>query len=152
MQKSLTIAQQLLCCMEIAVLKRVGPYQYELDGVPPQFYLHLFPPQANERVCTTPWETSLMMESFIEDVEDFFSGPDAGPLNSGIWIEDFKNLGEIPLISQALKIGDMQILIIRSIVNEYEEKARILNNARNQLIDQRRMSGELEFFKAKSNS
>ncbi len=151
MQKSLTIAQQLLCCMEIAVLKRVGPYQYELDGVPPQFYLHLFPPQANERVCTTPWETSLMMESFIEDVEDFFSGPDAGPLNSGIWIEDFKNLGEIPLISQALKIGDMQILIIRSIVNEYEEKARILNNARNQLIDQRRMSGELEFFKAKSN-
>ena len=151
MECSLNIAQQLLCSMDIAVLKRVGPYKYKFDGIPPQFYLHLFPPKANERACTKPWKKSLMMESFIEDVENFFNGSEPGPLNSGIWIEDFKNVGEIPLISQALKIGNMQLLIIRCIVNEYEEKARILNNVRNQLIERRRMSGELEFFKAKSN-
>lgn len=58
MQKSLNIAQQLLCFMDIVVLKRLGPYKYELNGIPPQFYLHLFPPKANERACTTPWEKS----------------------------------------------------------------------------------------------
>ena len=151
MQSALNVAQQLLCSMDIAVLKRLGPYQYELDGVPPQFYLNLFPPQANEPACTKPWEASLMMDSFIEDVEFFFNCPETAPLSSGIWIEEFKNSGEIPLISQALKIGNMQLLIIRSISNEYEEKARILNNLRTQVIERRHISGELEFFKARSN-
>ena len=151
MPNSTNIAQQLLCFMDIAVLTRLGPYQYEVAGEPPQFYLHLFPPKPKERACTEPWLCSLMMESFIEDIENFFNSNETEPLNSGIWVENFDNFGEIPLISQALKIGDQQILTIRSIVDEYEKKVRILNTARTELLERHRLSGELEFFKTKSN-
>ena len=60
----------ILCFLDVAVLRRVGPRQYEFLGKAPGFYNDFFPPTA-QGPCNTPWEYSVMLEFFIEDAENF---------------------------------------------------------------------------------
>lgn len=143
------IACSILQSMGIAVLKRTGPGQYELFGQPPDFYADIFA-DASGKPSSSPWETSPMMEFFLDDAESFFEQNKEGALTSGVWQEDGKTGAEAALVAVATTYDDTQVLIVRMLQEEYNDRVSILRKARAQLLENRELSHNLEYFREKS--
>lgn len=143
------LAMQVLCTLDIAMLRRIGVKQYEFFGQAPPFYDDLFPP-SREGHCVQPWEHSSMLEIFFEDAETFFTDQEAGIFSSGIWQEEGKTGDESALIAMAQTFGGEQIVIIRLLQDDFNERSVILGKARAQLLENRALSRSLEVYKEKS--
>lgn len=146
-----SLAEAILQTLNIAVLKRVGPMAYELASPPPAFYTILFPPEADTgEPCRTPWEHSYMLEYFMEDAEAFFSRKLSGSIASGVWQEDSLSEDDQAFIAEAMLLAGSELLIIRLLKEDFNEKVGILRKAREQLLERRLLSNDLEVYKTKS--
>ena len=142
------LALAVLKQLEIAVLKRIAPMRYELVGHVPRFYQELF--SNGDSVSLTPWNSSAMLEFFITDAEAFFDRGLEGEISSGIWRED--GVGENKALqASAMLLADQPLLVLRSLNEEYMERVRILQKAREQLLQQRALRTDLEKYKQKAN-
>jgi diguanylate cyclase (GGDEF)-like protein len=144
------LALTILQALEIAVLSRIGPGQYVFYGHVPEFYEELYPSDA-DGPCTRPWEHSSMLEYFLDDAELFFIRNLPGSINSGVWQEDGTCDGEQALYAQAMIVGDEQFLIIRLLKEDFRERLRVLRKAREQLLEHRSLSSDLETYRHKSS-
>lgn len=147
-------AEERLACgilrsLDIAVLKRTGLRQYEVFGLAPQFYCDMFSDPAGNPL-PAPWEKSSMLEFFLEDAERFFEQKKSGTYTSGMWQEDGKTSADTALVAIAATYGDMRVIIIRMLREDYSERVGILRKARSQLLDNRTLAHNLEYFKEKS--
>ncbi len=143
------LAFAILNELDIAVLKRVAPREYVLLGGVPAFYDHLFPP-TDSGPCLAPWEHSDMMEFFLEDAELFFARNTGGQLDSGIWQEAGVRDENQALIAAAMITEGQQVIIIRMLKDDYVERARILQKAREHLLERRMLNNDLEMYKQRS--
>lgn len=143
------LALQVLCAINIALLKRVGVKKYEFLGQAPPFYDDLFPPSEDGH-CAEPWVHSSMLEIFFEDAEAFFTSQETGIFSSGIWQEEGKTGDESALIAMAQTFAHEQIIIIRLLQDDFNERSMILGKARAQLLENRALIHNLEVYKKKS--
>ena len=143
------LALQVLCALDIALLRRVGVKKYEFFGQPPTFYDDLFPP-SGEGPCVEPWRHSSMLEMFFEEAELFFTNRESGAFSSGIWQEEGKTGDHSALIAIARTFGSDQIVIIRLLQDDFNERSKILSKARTQLLENRALSRRLELYREKS--
>ena len=141
------IAFAVLERLEIAVLRRTAPLCYELMNHAPRFYQALF--SEGDRVSLTPWNTSAMLALFITDAEAFFDRGLEGELRSDIWREDGVDEGKA-LQSTAMILRGEPLLILRCLDEEYMERVRILQKARDQLLQQRALRTDLAKYKDKA--
>lgn len=142
------LALALLESLDAAVLRRHEPGEYSFFGVMPKFYAKLFscsPDQPN----VTPWEQSDMLRFFLDDAEAFFSEKRDGSLVSGSWQEDGVEEGTALTVS-AISIADNQLLVLRRLSDDYIERTRILQKAREHLLERRLLASDLELYKRKS--
>lgn len=149
MDAQLNLALDILRELDIAVLLRHGPKDYKFFGEVPEFYSEIFP-ASQEGPCNTPWEHSSMLEFFIEDAELFFSKNSLGALSSGVWQEDGKTAEDSALIAVATRLGRTDLIIIRVLHQDYSERVGILRKAREQLLENRELSQNLQIYKEKS--
>jgi len=134
--------------LEIAVLKRAAPMCYQFVSHVPRFYREMF--NDGDTICLTPWESSAQLELFITDVEAFFDRGLAGEvLSSDIWREDGVGEGKA-LQATAMILRGESLLILRSLDEEYMERVRILQKARDQLLQHRALRKDLEKYKEKA--
>jgi len=91
-----------------------------------------------------------MLEIFFEDAEAFFINQEPGIFSSGIWQEEGKIWDESALIAMAQTFGREQIVIIRLLQDDFNERAVILGKARAQLMKNRALTRSLEVYKEKS--
>jgi len=150
-----TLARTLLHTLDIAVLRRTGPGQYEFYGQMPEFYGQLFPPIAVDTPgadgpCTRPWIYSPMLEYFYDDAELFFTRNLPSVINSGIWQEDGACDGEQALYAQAIIADGLQLITIRLLKEDFSERLRVLRKAREQLLERRTLTSDLETYQHKS--
>ncbi|CAK7004967.1 MAG: hypothetical protein DELT_00195 [Desulfovibrio sp.] len=143
------LACSILQSMGIAVLQRTAPREYSFLGNAPQFYADMFSDTAGAP-SSTPWENSPMLEFFLDDVERFFEQKKEGSLSSGVWQEDGKTAANTALMAVATTYGNAQVLIIRMLQEDYQERLSILRKARAQLLENRTLSHNLEYFREKS--
>jgi diguanylate cyclase (GGDEF)-like protein len=153
------IALNLLRDMEIAIFERQGPYQYRMEGLAPDFYRRLFPDESDGRPCLRPWEYSPMLEFFMPMTEEFFESKQGGDLDSGVWMETPMEVNaqdsadssqDLPLTAVAKILDSSQVLILQCVRREYLERARVLRQARNELLERRKINQDLVQFKKKS--
>jgi diguanylate cyclase (GGDEF)-like protein len=159
------IALTLLQDMEIAIFERRGPYQYQLAGLVPEFYGQLFPDESNGEPCQRPWDYSPMLEFFMPLMEEFFEDKKHkkhkkdNELDSGVWMEtplavnardSADSSQDIPLVAMAKVLGSAQVLILQCVRRAYSERARVLRQARNELLERRKVNHYLVVFKKKS--
>ncbi len=149
MSDNSALALGILQSLEIAALKRHGPRQYELLGDAPAFYHQCFP-GSDGSPNNTPWENSPMLEFFLDDAEEFFDGGGAGQYSSGVWQEDGKTGAGSAFIAVAATINNAQLIIVRMLHEDYQQRSGILRKARQQLLDNRNLVNSLETFKTKS--
>ncbi|MDR2904620.1 MAG: GGDEF domain-containing protein [Helicobacteraceae bacterium] len=143
------LALDILNALNIAVLERVGERKFAVLGDPPAFYNKFFPPNA-VGYCAEPWEHSPMLDLFIKDAELFFEKETQGAFSSGVWQEDGKAEGETALIAEAIYVGDRRVITIRCLQEDYRDRVGILNDMRNNLLEQRQVEQNLESFREKS--
>lgn len=140
----------VLCSLGVAVLQRHGPKCYTAIGKPPPFYQAMFPPSRDEDACASPWDHSPMLEFFLDEVEEFFENGGKGALSSGVWQEDGKTDSDSAMLAVAVRYDDAQVLLIRMLQEDYRERAGILRKAREQLLENRELSHNLDVFREKS--
>jgi len=111
----------------VAILRRTAPKSYDLEGLVPDFYLRLFPPDADGTACQAPWNRSPMLEFFLGEAEEFFeSGPKPGDsLSSGLWVENLDSGEELPLMATARALKNRQLLLIQTMREEYAQRVRL---------------------------
>jgi diguanylate cyclase (GGDEF)-like protein len=141
------IAFAILERLEIAVFRRITPMSYELMNRAPLFYRELF--SDGDRVNLAPWNSSPMLELFIMDAETFFDRGQEGEIHSDIWREDGVGEGKA-LQAAAMVLRGECLLILRSLNEEYMERVRILQKARDQLLQQRVLRTDLAKYKEKA--
>ena len=149
MSASSIFAQSVLSALDIVVLRRVGKRRYEIYGEVPDFYYELFP-EENGSVCVTPWKYSDMLDFFLDDVEIFFERNSTGSLTSGIWQEEGIRTDKQALMAVAVNIGGEQALILRLLRDDFIDRSRILQKAREQLLERRMLNNDLEKYKHKA--
>ena len=138
------IALAILERLEIAVLKRTAPMSYELLSHAPRFYREMF--SDGDSVSLTPWNLSVVLELFITDAEAFFDRGQEGEISSDIWREDGVAENKA-LQATAMFLRGTSLLILRSLDEEYMERVRILQKARDQLLQQRALRRDLAKYK-----
>lgn len=143
------LAYSIMRSLGIAVLLRNGPKQYVFFGEAPLFYEDLFP-STTDGPCPAPWDHSPMLEFFLDDAERFFNQNKDGALTSGIWQEDGKTKNDTAMIAIATAFGGTQVIIVRMLQEDYRERVGILRKAREQLLENRELTQDLEIFKEKS--
>jgi len=131
--------------IDIAILKRIGPENYTLIGEVPRFYRELYPDDENGP-CSTPWKYSDMLAFFLEDAEHFFSEGKEGQYASSVWQEEGVD-GDRALLAQALVTSRGNAIILRRFREEYLERVRILQKAREHLLTQRELKRDLEKYR-----
>lgn len=139
----------ILRSLDVAVLRRLGPRQYELLGEAPDFYKVFFPSAGNEP-SNAPWEHSTMLEFFLDDAEAFFARGEPGEYSSGVWQEEGQTDADAGLLAVASMHDNVQVIIIRLLNDDYRQRVGILRKARQQLLDNRELVGALKDLKAKS--
>jgi diguanylate cyclase (GGDEF)-like protein len=153
------LALRLLRHMEIVIFERKGPLQYQRNGMVPDFYRQVFPDESDGSPCSEPWRHSPMLEFFLPLAEEFLQDGKNGEeaLNSGVWLEApltgaerGEALEDLPLTASAMTLGDARILILQCARDEYAERARILRQARNELLERRKVYSDLALFRKKS--
>lgn len=136
--------------MDIAVLRRVAPDRYAFLGPAPDFYSDLFPAEKDGGPCLSPWRHSSMLEFFIQEAELFFAKEQNGRIFSGVWQEEGLASPDQPLLASAFYAKGEALLIIRRVNDEFLDRAKILQKARENMLEHRRVSTSLEFYKKKS--
>jgi len=126
------LSLELLMLMDVAVLRRVAPKLYALEGLAPGFYTKAFPQDADGAHCRAPWNYSPMLEFFLDEAEEFFeSGPAPGTsLASGLWMENLDSGEELPMTATAMALKNGQCLLIQTMHEEYTNRIRQLRRAR----------------------
>ena len=149
MLTSPNLAQSVLHALDIVILRRIGERTYEIYGNVPEFYLRLFPSQ-DGLPCLTPWKYSDMLDFFLDDVEVFFERNDTGSLTSGIWQEEGIQTDKQALMAVAINLEGEQVLILRLLSDDFIDRSRILQKAREQLLERRVLNNDLEIYKHKA--
>ena len=139
----------MLQALDIVILRRVGERRYEIYGSVPGFYLRLFPGQDGQP-CVTPWKYSDMLDFFLDDVEVFFERNNTGSLASGIWQEEGIQTDKQALMAVAVNLEGEQALILRLLSDDFIDRSRILQKAREQLLERRVLNNDLEIYKHKA--
>lgn len=152
MNQEQSLACFILGSLDIAVLRRTGEYKYEIYGSLPEFYKRLFPGD-DGAPSTTPWETSAMLAFFLEDAEAFFSRntQSVSYFSSGIWQEEGLQDGMQALVATAMCLHGEQVLIIRLLSEDFIDRRRILQKAREHLLERRMLHNDLESYRHKAH-
>ena len=87
---------------------------------------------------------SPFLENFLLEAEDFWKSPGSAGCQSETWIEKSLSGGEIPVQAKALFLGGKRILALFSPGTQFREQVRILQTARNNLLDHERLAREIQ--------
>ena len=141
----------LLKNLDMALLERVAPRQYNLCAPPPDFYNAVFETGADGAPTNAPWNSSPMLEHFLNEAESFFSeGAPGGVRYSGYWLENGSDGEDVPLMASARAFDGNEVIIISAAGVEYAERARILRQARNELLERQKAATDLNKYKEKA--
>jgi signal transduction histidine kinase/DNA-binding NarL/FixJ family response regulator len=89
-------------------------------------------------------ENCPFLENFLFEAEAFWEAPGAALCQSETWVENAPDGGEIPLQARALLIGGKRVLAIFSPGAQFHEQVKMLQTARNALLDHERLAREIQ--------
>ena len=128
------LIQSVMAELDIALLEREAPRKYFVIGIPPKFYTSLYSD------LNAPWRASLFLEFFLDTAELFFEEHEGTDeiISSGLWQEEGVDSGHA-LIAYAMVKDEKQAIIVRLLKEEFVERQNILQKARENLLEQRRL-------------
>jgi signal transduction histidine kinase/CheY-like chemotaxis protein len=89
-------------------------------------------------------ERSPFLENFLVDAAEFWRAKTSGTLHSGNWIERGSDGKQVPLEAAALRLGRKQILVVRTLEENFAERQQWFQTARDFLLAQERLTRETQ--------
>src|SRR5579864_278810 len=89
------------------------------------------------------WQ-SPFLENFMLEAEAFWNSPGSTACQSETWIEKSQSGGEIPVQAKALFLGGKRILALFSPDSQFREQVKVLQSARNAMLDHERLAREIQ--------
>ena len=90
------------------------------------------------------WSDRHFLENFLLEAEDFWNSPGSAACQSETWIEKSVSGREIPVQAKALFLGGKRILALFSPDSQFREQVKMLQTARNALLDHERLAREIQ--------
>src|SRR5882757_3163051 len=87
---------------------------------------------------------SPFFENFLLEAEEFWNSPGSAACQSETWIEKSHSGREIPVQAKALFLGGKRILALFSPDSQFREQVKMLQTARNALLDHERLAREIQ--------
>jgi signal transduction histidine kinase/CheY-like chemotaxis protein len=125
------------------LLERHGDGLFSLVSKPPGWFGQIWVINTSDNRFTIT-DLSPFLDNFLIDAEAFWNGAQNGACESGAWIETTHSGEQIVLEARALRLDDRQILTIFSPEIQYEDKVRVLQTARNSLLQHEKLMREIQ--------
>lgn len=110
----------------------------------PSWFTELWSFPENSTAALALSEQSPVLENFLLEAEDFWVSPDGPARQSETWLEKSSAGREIPLQAKAMLIGGKRVIAIFSPGLEFREQSKLLQTARNALLDHERLAREIQ--------
>jgi len=110
----------------------------------PKWFAELWPDGANGSGPIPLSQQSSFLENFLLEAEDFWNSPGSEACQSETWIEKSLSGREIPVQARALFLGGKRILALFSPDSQFREQVKMLQTARNALLDHERLAREIQ--------
>ncbi len=135
---------QFLRAMGFVLLEHRGQGLFRPVSPPPPWLVdlwHITPP-VSEAIPVT--EKSPFLETFLFEADAFWASNQHGLFPSETWVEKSPCAKEIPLQAFALQLEGKRYLALHSPKPEFEERVRLLQTARNSLLDHEKLQREIQ--------
>ncbi len=126
------------------VLERMGAGKYSLLGEAPEWVGRIIPEVGTDGKAVSIGEASPFLENFLQDAEEFWKKEQSGFCESGPWVEQTKSGKEIALEAKAMLVEGKRLLAIHSPDPQYAAQVRILQTARNSLLEHEKLLNEIQ--------
>jgi len=110
----------------------------------PNWFAELWPDAANGSGPIPLSQQSPFLENFMLEAEDFWNSPGSAACQSETWVEKSISGREIPVQARALFLGGKRILALFSPDSQFREQMKMLQTARNALLDHERLAREIQ--------
>jgi signal transduction histidine kinase/CheY-like chemotaxis protein len=135
---------QFLRELGFVLLQHRARGQFALLSPPPPWLAELWEmPQAAPMEIPVA-EKSPFLESFLLEADTFWNSNNAGLCRSETWIEKSPSGREIPLEAIALQLEGVRFLALHSPEPEFHEREKLLQTARDSLLDQEKLQREIQ--------
>jgi len=136
--------ENLLAEMGFAVLEYRGDGAFLPLAKLPSWFAAVWSVPQNNQTPLALSEESPFLENFLYQAEAFWQSPNATPCQSETWVEKASDGQEVPLQVKALSLGGKRVLAIFSPDTEFREQVKMLQTARNALLDHERLAREIQ--------
>jgi signal transduction histidine kinase/DNA-binding NarL/FixJ family response regulator len=130
--------------MGFALLEYRGDGDFLPIAEVPKWFLEIWAEAENGSSPIPLTRQSPFLENFLLEAEDFWKSPGSAACQSETWIEKSLSGREVPVQAKALFLGGKRILALFSPHAQFREKVKILQTARNNLLDHERLAREIQ--------
>ena len=138
------ILETFLAETGFALLEYAGEGRFVPIAKLPGWFQGLWAEQSRTAIPVALCEKSPFLENFLFEAEAFWGAPSSAGCQSETWIEQSPEGREIPLQAKALLVDGKRVMAIFSPSLEFREQVKMLQTARNVLLDQERLSREIQ--------
>ncbi|MGB1276685.1 MAG: hypothetical protein ACPG77_13130, partial [Nannocystaceae bacterium] len=118
---------EVLLSLGMAIISRDPDGTYSVRSPVPEWFLQVLPDHAMD----TDNVRLDFLGNFKSDAEEFWSGQERGPLQSGEWTEITQDGREHRFEAMALRLASgRNVLVVRNLNDDYGEQQNILQAAR----------------------
>jgi len=138
------VLQEFLKEMGFALLEYGGEGSFLPLAELPNWFSEIWDDAANASGGIPLAQQSPFFENFLLEAEEFWNSPGSAACQSETWIEKSHSGREIPVQAKALFLEGKRIVALFSPVSQFREQVKILQTARNSLLDHERLAGEIQ--------
>jgi signal transduction histidine kinase/CheY-like chemotaxis protein len=138
------VLETFLAEMGFALLEYRGRGAFLPVAKLPPWFLEIWGDLQTATSLVTLAEKSPFLENFLLDAEAFWDSPNAPECQSETWVETSSAGREIPLQARALLLDGKRLLALFSPDPQFREQVKILQTARNALLDHERLNREIQ--------
>lgn len=139
-----SILNEVFATLDVMVVERSANGSFRSIGSVPSWFIWLYPQAEGNTENLQLAQFSSFLENFLIDAEEFWQAQRPGQLRSGTWSENGAAGKEDHLEAAALSVGTRKILLIELLGSAYEERRRLLQIARENILVQHQLMHEVQ--------
>jgi len=134
--------EDILCVLNIVVLQKLDDGSFKLIGDAPEWFMSNDRESVKRKKKISPADYYPFLESFFVDAEWFWEKQptNSNRFRSATWTETDSEGNEFHMEASAAVIKSNKILLIERLGEAYEEKALIIQQAREKILELERLS------------
>jgi len=138
------VLEKFLAEMGFALMEYQGDGAFLPIAKLPAWFQELWKEENSATIPLALCDKSSFLENFLFEAEAFWNSPGPSGCQSETWIEKAPGGREIPLQARALLLNGKRVMAIFSPSSEFREQVKMLQTARNALLDHERLAREIQ--------